>query len=261
VVDSLQVNSVQDIRCALANAWLEEDFVTDKTGVKTIEILGAQFFADEPEIFGKINEDYIKREFEWYESEKLNVDNFPGGAPEFWLKSAGNDGYVNSNYGYLVYNVTNYQQFDNVVYELRYHPDSRRAVMIYNRPSIWNDFCMHGANDFICTMYSHYFIRKNKLETIVAMRSNDVVFGYKNDYAWQVLVRDHLFEELKELYPKLKKGSIIWNADSLHIYERHFYLLDYFSKTWTWHVTKSKYEEFIKNYNKGEDNYAETEKS
>ena len=39
-----------------------ENFVVDRTGAKTIEMLGASFLADEPAIFGEPNEEYIKDE-------------------------------------------------------------------------------------------------------------------------------------------------------------------------------------------------------
>jgi len=52
------------------------------------------------------------------------------------------------------------------------------------------------------------------------MRSNDVVFGYKNDYAWQVHVHEQLANDLGVI-----PGEIHWNVGSLHVYERHFNLV------------------------------------
>jgi thymidylate synthase len=52
------------------------------------------------------------------------------------------------------------------------------------------------------------------------MRSNDVVFGYKNDYAWQQFV---LHELAKDLF--LEPGKMIWQVQNLHVYERHFDLI------------------------------------
>ena len=52
------------------------------------------------------------------------------------------------------------------------------------------------------------------------MRSNDVVFGYKNDYAWQKHVLDMLAADLF-----VEPGEIYWNAGSLHVYSRHFHLI------------------------------------
>lgn len=52
------------------------------------------------------------------------------------------------------------------------------------------------------------------------MRSNDVVFGYKNDFAWQQYVALQLCDDLA-----LQLGNIVWNVGSLHVYERHFGLI------------------------------------
>ena len=52
------------------------------------------------------------------------------------------------------------------------------------------------------------------------MRSNDVVFGYKNDYAWQQHVLEMLADDL-EIAP----GFITWQVQNLHVYERHFDLV------------------------------------
>jgi thymidylate synthase len=58
------------------------------------------------------------------------------------------------------------------------------------------------------------------------MRSNDVIFGYRNDYAWAKHVQTELYNELLTTYPDLELGDIIWTASSLHIYERHFNVLE-----------------------------------
>jgi len=63
--------------------------------------------------------------------------------------------------------------------------------------------------------------REGKLNAIVTMRSNDAVFGYPNDLAWQTFVLERLCNDLK-----LEVGNIHWNVGSLHVYERHFNLLE-----------------------------------
>jgi thymidylate synthase len=52
------------------------------------------------------------------------------------------------------------------------------------------------------------------------MRSNDVVFGYKNDYAWQQYVLKTLASDLG-----IEPGAIQWQVQNLHVYERHFNLV------------------------------------
>ena len=210
--------NVEDIREYFIRELQAERFVTDKTGVKTIEMIGATFEADEPTIFGELNEDYIQRELEWYKSMSLYVDDIPGITPAIWKQVADRGGKINSNYGWAIYHKDNHLQYANVLNELTFSPNSRRAVMIYTRPTMWQDYNRDGMSDFMCTNAVQYMIRNDRLVAIVQMRSNDVVFGYRNDYAWQKYVADRLSEDLK----LTKEPKIIWHVGNLHVYERHF---------------------------------------
>ena len=193
-------------------------FVTDKTGVKTIEMIGACFEANHSSIFGDVNEEYIQRELEWYKSMSLYVDDIPGITPAIWKQVASTEGKINSNYGWAIYSEDNGLQYLNVLDELTANPNSRRAVMIYTRPTMWTDYNHNGMSDFMCTNAVQYMIRDGQLIAVVQMRSNDVVFGYRNDYAWQKYVADMLTKDLGlDVEPK-----IIWNVGNLHVYERHF---------------------------------------
>jgi thymidylate synthase len=69
-------------------------------------------------------------------------------------------------------------------------------------------------------------IRDGKLQVVVQMRSNDVVFGYRNDYAWQKTMQMALIDDLSFHGVNVVAGDIIWNAASLHVYERHFKLIE-----------------------------------
>lgn len=193
-------------------------FVTDKTGVKTIEMLGATFEANHPTIFGEVNDDYVERELAWYKSMSLSVNDIPGKTPAIWQQVADENGYINSNYGWAIWHEDNFSQYANVLKELRTNPNSRRAVMIYTRPTMWYDYNFNGMSDFMCTNAVQYMIRDDQLVAVVQMRSNDVVFGYRNDYAWQLHVANQLSDELGlKTWPK-----IIWHVGNLHVYERHF---------------------------------------
>lgn len=211
---------VSDIRSALYRKLITNEYVTDKTGVKTLEILNASFIADQPSIIGKVNEDYVERELAWYKSQSLNVNDIPGETPAIWKAVATEDGYINSNYGWCIWSDENHNQYTNVLDELKNNPDSRRANMIYTRPSMHSDYNRNGMSDFMCTNNVQYLIRNGELNALVYMRSNDAVFGYKNDWAWQKHVLDSLCKELN-----VPAGQIYWNVSSLHVYERHFQLL------------------------------------
>lgn len=218
------MQTCNDIAEIFVNALEAKQFTIDKTGQKTIEIIGASFLADKPAIFGTVNEAYVNAELKWYESESTNItDIYPEGdkePPQAWQYTANIHGEINSNYGHLIYSEKYYNQFENVVVELHKNKDSRRASMIYQRPSIWKEYNENGKNDFICTNAVTYYIRNDQLNCVVQMRSNDVVFGYKNDFAWQQFVLNELAEELS-----VESGDIVWQAQNLHVYERHFDLV------------------------------------
>lgn len=185
------------------------------------ELIGMSFIADAPTIFGEPDESYIARELAWYHSQSLNVHDIPGGPPpKIWLDVADVDRNVNSNYGFLIWSKENGRQYDEVLKELLHNPSSRRGAMIYTRPTMHHDAFVNGRSDFVCTNAVNYFIRDGQLNAVVQMRSNDVVFGYRNDYAWQRYVLQMLANDLN-----VPAGDIIWNAASLHVYPRHHHLI------------------------------------
>lgn len=222
---------VEDIRQHFINELAKENFTTDKTGQRTIELLGASFIADEPAIFGTVNEEYVNAEIEWYNSHSTNINDIyeDKGPPDAWKYAANKYGEINSNYGKLISDKKYYRQFTNAASELIKNPDSRRAIMIYNRPSMWVEYNENGKNDFICTNAVTYYIRNNKLYVVVQMRSNDSVFGYKNDRAWAVYVQKKLLKLLNNspqyVDNNLLLGDIHWQVQNLHVYERHFHLV------------------------------------
>ena len=224
------VHSVKDIRQFFIDELNDEAYTVDKTGQKTIELIGASFIADESAIFGTPNYDYIQEELDWYESQSTNINDISETPPQAWKYAANTHGEINSNYGHLIFSDKYYNQYGCVLDELLENPDGRRASMIYNRPSIWLEFNENGKSDFICTNSVTYYIRDGILHSVVQMRSNDVVFGYKNDYAWQReimkrLVRDYNALSAYDTGNIIEEGHIIWQVQNLHVYERHFHLV------------------------------------
>ena len=238
---------VKDIREEFAQKLIDEDFVVDKSGGRVIEIIGATFKANKDLIFGAVNEDYVKRELEWYESQSLYVKDIPGDTPKIWEAVANKNGEINSNYGWCIFSNDNYNQYEKVLDKLLKNPLDRQAVMIYTRPTMHEDSKYLGMSDFMCTNTVQYVIRNNKLSCVVQMRSNDAWAGYRNDVAWQKYVLENLYKDLIRDYPKLKIGDIYWNVGSLHVYDRQFYLVDYYAKTGETSITKEKYKELYPN--------------
>jgi thymidylate synthase len=98
----------------------------------------------------------------------------------------------------------------------------------------WN---ADGRRDFICTNVVNYYLRDGYLHAIVQMRSNDAIFGYRNDFQWQSYVLDRLVAEFDGA---VERGSIVWQAGSLHVYARHYHLLNHFHKTDEYRVPVSR---------------------
>ena len=198
----------------------------------TIEIQNIQFEVDKPWIIREPNYEYFKKELEWYKSESLNVHDIPGGAPVMWKMCADELGYINSNYGWMIWSKDNNYQFDNCANKLINDTHTREACMIYNRPSMQEEYCKNGMHDFCCTYAVQCFLNEDEdniyhLKYIVYMRSNDAVFGFDNDALWHQEVQKLLAEKLSEsLKRKIICDNLIWNAGSLHVYERHFKYLE-----------------------------------
>lgn len=219
-------SNVNDIRTYFIQELEAERFCSDRNGGRTIELLGASFIANEDAIFGTPNQEYIEAEIKWYNSQSTNINDIYGTGfddkkpPLAWRQTANAHGEINSNYGHLIESDKYYNQWDRALTELLNNPDSRRASMIYTRPSIWQEYNENGKNDFICTNSVTYYIRDNSVHCVVQMRSNDVIFGYRNDYAWQAYV----LREMSEILD-VNVGDIYWQVQNLHVYERHFPLV------------------------------------
>ena len=96
--------------------------------------------------------------------------------------------------------------------------DSRQAIMHYNRPI--HQYDKNG--DFVCTLYSQFFIRNNKLYMTTCMRSMDLLYGYPFDVVFFTLMQQSMRLELLKYYPTLELGSYTHFVGSLHMYERNF---------------------------------------
>ena len=218
------IPNMQQVREEFVRLLENKEFVIDKSGVKTVELTGITLIADEETLFGDLNRKYAEKELEWYKSQSLNVYDLPK-TPTIWRIVCDKDGNINSNYGWVIYSEENGEQYKNCVRTLRRDKDSRRAMMIYTRPSMQTEYNKNGMSDFICTNNVQALIRDDKLIYIINQRSCDAVFGFKNDLFWHRYVQQELVNDLKEDYPDLELGEIQYQFGSLHVYERHFKLV------------------------------------
>lgn len=167
----------------------------------------------------KYNLDYLKKEFQWY----LNGDKFDISITKYakmWKNLVTDTGEIYSNYGQYIFGKEN--QFDRVVTTLKEDKTSRRAsIIILNSNHLSQD-----VNDYPCTYSINFRIRDDKLNMSVHMRSQDAIYGMGNDAPCFSLIHEMMYISLKEIYKELKYGNYYHTADSFHVYEKHFGMLE-----------------------------------
>ncbi len=212
---------VNDIREEFAKVFLDDRRST------FLELLSVSFLADEDIIFGNQN-DYCQLELQWYLSKSMNINDMCGKIPEIWKKVANSTGMINSNYGNLIFGNDQLNQFQKCMSQIITNKNTKRGVMIYSGSDVHDIATENGKNDFICTYSAHLIIRNNVLTYIVNMRSNDAVYGYKNDVFWHKYIHNLGHIVLKQQYDGLIKGPMYWNVGTLHVYEKHIKLVKNF---------------------------------
>lgn len=181
----------------------------------------------------KFKPSYAVSEWLWYLSQDKGVHNI-GKLASIWRDIADNKNEVESNYGFwlhgLINSKTDQNQWQWVKEELLKDKDTRRASFTINSSH------HKGQNnkDYPCTQYIHFFIRDNMLHLGVHMRSNDAIFGFCNDVFTFCMYQQLMLNELNSYIAehgdleteKIELGHYYHSADSFHIYESHFKMMD-----------------------------------
>jgi len=104
-----------------------------------------------------------------------------------------------------------------VIKKLNEDNASRQAVL----PIMRIKDISEETKDVPCTLGLHFLIRDNKLNLIVYMRSNDVIWGLPYDV--------YMFTTLQEIIANNLKVELGWYlhcTSSLHVYKKHYELLE-----------------------------------
>jgi thymidylate synthase len=216
----------REVLCPLYDKLPENsnDITTVYGTVNTVEIVNCNIRGLDPHNhfldFGDIlvaNREYIQKELDWYLKATRSVEDMKD--IKIWASIADEDGNIHSNYGYRIFHEDNDNQYDKAVASLKADPSTRQSVCIYTYPHIQTDFNAKGCKDFICTFSTQHMIRNGKLIYIVNMRSNDAIYGLRNDFAWHCYVCNRMEKDLIAAGVDVKGSEIQWNAGSMHIYE------------------------------------------
>ena len=163
------------------------------------------------------NYKYFMGELGWYLLKDRNID-FINNFSNFWKNISDEGGFINSNYGNLLFG----DQLQWALDSLKKDKNTRQAISFVNQPK----FQYEGNKDFVCTMYLNFWIRDNKLNMKVQMRSNDIFYGLSYDAPFFSFVQQSMWHWLKDTYENLEMGTYYHCADNIHYYERHFDLAD-----------------------------------
>jgi thymidylate synthase len=113
----------------------------------------------------------------------------------------------------------NWTQWKYIIEELANDNDSRRAVIHIRSPYD----SRYAKKDVPCTMTLQFFLRNDKLETVVSMRSSDLFLGIGNDVPAFTFFQELMALELtNRLGRQIELGNYTHISNSLHIYERNF---------------------------------------
>lgn len=116
-------------------------------------------------------------------------------------------------YGPRIRNWRGVDQLAAVVRLLRADPNSRRAVMSIFDPA--QDFI--ESRDIPCNNWIHCYIRDGALHLNIAVRSNDIMWGFSgiNTFEWSVI------QEMLAYWTGVSVGTATFFISSLHLYSRH----------------------------------------
>jgi thymidylate synthase len=222
-----------DLACHLADIqpgynYETPTYVSAPRGMQIKEQLFASFLVEDPRNRllavpdRKFSTEYLAAELIWYLSGNNKLE-WIGRHASFWQGIANADKTVNSAYGHRIFLSRGGQpsQWERVKAELEKDPDSRRAVI-----HIKSESDSLESSDVPCTMTLQFFIRNKKLHLQTHMRSNDLILGLSYD-----LPAFTLMQELMALDLDLELGSYCHSAGSLHVYERHYEMLNAITHT------------------------------
>jgi thymidylate synthase len=153
---------------------------------------------------------YYNAEIELYNNCETYASEFAK-ASKFWEKLANPDGTINSAYGHLIWEAKlpgRITPWEWCKKKLKEDKHTRQAVLLFLRPTHFVD-----CPDFVCTCHGQFFIRKNRLEFDIVMRSNDLMRGSLYDWPWFMSLQKKMADQLN-----IGIGSYTHFAHSLHIY-------------------------------------------
>jgi len=212
----------------LEKVYTSPEYISKPRGMKVKESLGCTFKIKNPRDripyvpHRNFSMEYMIAELLWYISAD-NSTEWISNYSSFWRKISDDGSTANSAYGARIFKPHDriaggeLTQWDFIKKELEEDSDSRRAVIHIRSP--WDS--LKAKLDVPCTLTLQFFIRENKLHMITNMRSSDLILGIAYD-----IPAFTFFQEMLALELGVELGEYIHTSNSLHIYERHFEMVE-----------------------------------
>lgn len=203
-------------------------YTSSPRGMRVKETLGVSFKITDPRrrwIYNSargFKHQYAIAEALWYMAGNDSTEWISYYAP-FWRDISDDGVTANSAYGARIFRPHpriadgRMSQWEWVKSELQRDPDSRRAVIHIKSPIDSLD----AVKDVPCTLALQFMIRDGALHMVANMRSSDLILGIAND-----IPAFTFLQELMALELGLDLGEYIHTSNSLHVYERHWDMLD-----------------------------------
>lgn len=165
---------------------------------------------------------YIFGELMWYLSGSNKVADIERYS-KMWRKLSDDGITNNSAYGYYIFNKqpNGISQWDWVKSKLREDAFTRQAI-IHIKP-----IQTYDSKDYVCTLTLSFYIREGKLNLIVNMRSNDLMFGTTYDVFMFTFLQELMAVELG-----IDVGTYSHFTNNLHYYLKDEEKLLAMSKEW-----------------------------
>ena len=161
----------------------------------------------------KLSMRYAIGEMLWYMSANPSLSAIQH-YTKAWDRMSDDGETVNSNYGYIIKEAYNFNQYEYCKRLLIKDKNSRQAIIHIKVPK---NTLEQPTKDLNCTVCLQFLIRENKLYCTTYMRSNDLWLGFPYDIFQFTCIQVRMAMELG-----LEIGSYTHIAGSLHIYKRDF---------------------------------------
>ncbi|MFV0502757.1 MAG: thymidylate synthase [Lachnospirales bacterium] len=225
------------VNCILKNGYFDENRTKTKTYKLPHQIMQFDLEKEFPILTTKkIAFKTAIKELLWiFRDQSNNVKKLHKENVHIWDEWEMEDGTIGTSYGYIV---NKYKQVDELIYNLKNEPQSRRMII-----NLWQNQYLETGALYPCCFMTMWDVTDGRLNCMLVQRSGDMGLGVPfNTTQYAVLV--HLIAQVAGL----KVGLFTHVINNAHIYENHVEPLKMQSKNERYEAPKLEINKDIKNF-------------